>query len=345
MRIQVVDLLPNPFRNLSHYPLNREKIEALKKSIKDTSFWDNLLVRKSPNGNGGYELAYGHHRLSALTELKVDEIDVPVRELTNTKMAQIMAHENMEEWTHSASIEQETVRAIVEAYGKGEIELPKPNAKTSHNQIRLAPSFIQAHRYVTDASRCGVTHPYTIDILADFLGWKHYKVESALQALALIEKSIGSPEDFNGLSSKQAEAASMQSRRVLRETNDPEKAKAVLKGLTNGMRTSVGIPNKAGRVQQKQSVTVDTARYHADVFSGNQLQPTKKPKNMPEIDKFTKDLAFELRNSPTQMQKEKIQSIITNNKHLSDESRNSLLSAIRGAAQRWKVLAERLEVH
>src|ERR1019366_2674698 len=133
----VSDLQPNPFRNLANYPLNPEKVEALKRSIKSTTFWDNLLVRKSPSGKG-YELAYGHHRREALRQLKITEIDVPVRDIDNTRMAKIMASENMEEWGTSAVIEQETVRAIVEAYGAGEIEIPKPGL---HGVVRNAPYF------------------------------------------------------------------------------------------------------------------------------------------------------------------------------------------------------------
>src|SRR5215475_1914233 len=119
MRIAVADLRPNPFRHLERYPIDRDKVDALKRSIKDTTFWDNLLVRKA---NGNFECAYGHHRLVALQELRVDYIDVPVRDLDDTVMAQIMAHENMEEWGHSSAVEQETVRAIIEGYAEGRIK-------------------------------------------------------------------------------------------------------------------------------------------------------------------------------------------------------------------------------
>jgi len=101
MKIAVKDLLPNPFRHLERYPINKSKVQQLKASIKQTSFWDNIVVRKSPNGAGGYELAYGHHRHLALKELDYREIDVPVRDLDDNTMAKMMAAENMEEWGSS----------------------------------------------------------------------------------------------------------------------------------------------------------------------------------------------------------------------------------------------------
>jgi len=136
-KIAVTDLKPNPFRNIERYPISREKVDALKRSMKATTFWDNLLARK--NGDG-YEIAFGHHRLTALREAKTETIDIPVRKLSDTEMAQIMAHENMEEWGSSATVEQETVRAIVKGYADGKIELPKPTGITK-GSLRFAPRF------------------------------------------------------------------------------------------------------------------------------------------------------------------------------------------------------------
>ena len=73
MKIKVNDLKPNPYRKMDQYPVNKEKIAALKASIAETTFWDNLLARKR---NGHYQIAYGHHRLIALQELKTKEVDI-----------------------------------------------------------------------------------------------------------------------------------------------------------------------------------------------------------------------------------------------------------------------------
>lgn len=45
MKIQLKYLYPNPYRDMDHYPINREKVETLKASIQETEFWDNILTR------------------------------------------------------------------------------------------------------------------------------------------------------------------------------------------------------------------------------------------------------------------------------------------------------------
>jgi hypothetical protein len=130
---------------------------------------DNLFARK--DANGGYELAYGHHRLAALKALKIDEIAIPVRNLSNTLMIKIMANENMTEWGANAAIEQETVRAV-----KTRSNCPKPDSKTIHNQLRYAPGFKPDGQHAPHSSG---PHPYTLETLEEFLGWKRYKVKAA----------------------------------------------------------------------------------------------------------------------------------------------------------------------
>jgi len=46
MKIQVNKIKPNPYRRMESYPIDKEKVESLKTSIKETSFWDNILVRE-----------------------------------------------------------------------------------------------------------------------------------------------------------------------------------------------------------------------------------------------------------------------------------------------------------
>ena len=60
------NILSNPFRHIARCPIDPDKVEALRKSIRSTKagFWDNLLAREAPGGKA--EIAYGHHRLEAL---------------------------------------------------------------------------------------------------------------------------------------------------------------------------------------------------------------------------------------------------------------------------------------
>lgn len=112
MKIRVEDLRPNPFRRIDRYPISREKVEALKTSIQETTFWDNLLARR--NADGKIEIAYGHHRLQALNELGIEEVDIPVRDLNDTMMIKTMANENLDTWRHHTAVILETVAATKE---------------------------------------------------------------------------------------------------------------------------------------------------------------------------------------------------------------------------------------
>lgn len=197
MEIKVADLKPNPFRQLDAYPLKPEKIAALKDSIKSTEFWDNLVARKSPDG--GYELAYGHHRWRALRELRIETIDIPVRVLSDDTMLRMMAHENRIEWGASAAVEQETVRAVVEAYSMGVIALPKPGKDTPKTKLRNAPSFCQGRPSHDPCER-----PYTAETIHTYLGFKDdaglNRIKDTLNALAMIETGVLRKEDVGDLS-------------------------------------------------------------------------------------------------------------------------------------------------
>src|SRR5476649_782891 len=116
MKISLNELRPNPFREMTRYPIHREKVEALKASIRSTGFWDNVLARKASEGKH-YELAYGHHRLQALHELVNEkmlepdfQMELPVRPLDDGTMIQIMANENVQEYRATAEVIDETVR-------------------------------------------------------------------------------------------------------------------------------------------------------------------------------------------------------------------------------------------
>jgi len=109
MKVQIKDLYPNPFRDLDNYPIDREKVENLKRSISSTDFWDNILAREE---GGEVQIAYGHHRLIALGEVypPSHEVDIPVKDLDDSMMIRIMANENMEDWKVSPGVIDETVR-------------------------------------------------------------------------------------------------------------------------------------------------------------------------------------------------------------------------------------------
>ena len=208
IHVPIKDLLSNPFRRIEHYPIRREKVEALKESIEKTGFWDNLLVRSAKNGK--FERAFGEHRATALKEYfdehpKEDrKVGVIVRDLSDADMIQIMARENMEEWgATSGIVEIETVHAVVLAYADGRIQLSQPERKAP--RLRYAPSFaIVGDDVVVQNDN---SKPYTAISVARFLGWSASdaaraadKVHTALTALQFLDEGLLGENDLVGLS-------------------------------------------------------------------------------------------------------------------------------------------------
>lgn len=212
----VKDIKPNPFRHIKRYPIRSEKVTALRESIRTTGFWDNVVARSK---DGKAEIAYGHHRLVALTKEfgPNHKVELIIRKLDDESMIQIMARENMEEWGTSASVEQETIRAVVEAYADGLITLPSTK-DARKSELRYAPSFTAGGDEPSGVRAPG--KPYTARTLAQFIGWKQPnaepqdKVYSALTALEFIEEGLLKESDFEGLTTKQAEAVVAEARKA-----------------------------------------------------------------------------------------------------------------------------------
>jgi len=67
-----------------------------------------------------------------------------IRDLDHGTMLQIMARENMDEWENNVLIEQETVRATVQAFADDLIQLGPVRERTRENYKRHAPSFLSS---------------------------------------------------------------------------------------------------------------------------------------------------------------------------------------------------------
>jgi len=110
-KIHVIDMLPNPHRDLKLNPVNQEKIDALIDSFGRTGFWDNVVVREHPTLSGKYELAYGHNRLAALKDRRVEvsTVTIPVAKLNDWDMYCSMVDENETQQTITPAIVFENV--------------------------------------------------------------------------------------------------------------------------------------------------------------------------------------------------------------------------------------------
>ena len=175
--IRLGDIHPNPFRNIDRYPIDREKIEALKASINRTSFWNNVVGRATDDGA---ELGYGHHRLVALNELygPDHEIDLIIMDLDDEAMLHVMADENMQEWGHKGPVIIETVRAVRDFL------------------LATAPRQAGGNQHGNGTASAAS--------IAEFLGWPPGRIERALTVILGEEEGDLTPEDTAGLSLEHA---------------------------------------------------------------------------------------------------------------------------------------------
>lgn len=164
MKAKIKDLHPNPYRNIDTYKLDEAKVNSLGQSINQTGFWDNLLARSV---DGKIQIAYGHHRLEALRRAKDPdfEVDIPVKNLDDATMIKIMANENMDNWSPTVAMTDETVR--------------------------VARQFLIDHPEEIDKMGFrGSTEPPGKRIISSFLGsgWNETKVGSSLERIKLVQE-------------------------------------------------------------------------------------------------------------------------------------------------------------
>lgn len=213
MKIKIKDLKPNPFRDTSNYPMNEEKVRMLAESIKQTGFWDNILARKQ---NVNYQIAYGHHRLAAIREVMnpIDEIDIPVKELSDALMIKIMANENMDEWKTTPQVIDETVRVTKKFLE----EHPEEVKKIWNGDAPMGASVGRS-------------------IISRFLGgkaWSEDRVSYSLERLHLIEDKI---IDSEAIKSLPTERSARDFVKAVKETKLPlNKQRAAVEKILDGNR-------------------------------------------------------------------------------------------------------------
>ena len=306
-QVAIKDLLPNPFRKIERYPIQRAKVEALKESFQKTTFWDNCVARIK---NNQVELAYGHHRRQALLEYYQADPDhkvgIIIRELSDETMIQIMANENMEEWGTNSAVEQETIRTVVEAYAEGKIKLGQPGFKMAKADMRYAPSFIKGQHVICS----GISHPYTAVLIASFLGWDKQKVQTILAALELIEEGILAENQFQDRNitksrnlvretSRRKEAREKQAKNVEKEAEQAEDPtrKQYLLGKAQELKQQA--KTEAKLVGQKIQDEVGSGRrgaQEARQLAEQVLPPLpKSEREPPDINKFASTLAGQIR--------------------------------------------------
>ena len=342
MKFKLKDVHPNPFRDMARYPIHAQKIAQLKKSIETTDFWDNIVARKAPNGKG-IEIAYGHHRLTALREMfpGTKEFDFIVRDLTDTDMLKIMAHENLDDWGHDSGIERETVRAVVTAFAEDRVALAKPNKDTPTTAIRYAPSFCFMNQQVAGRSRepRERSHPYIADTIGAFLGgtMSNDTIKFTLQALCLIENGYLQESQLQGLSSnecrtvvvetersiKQAEAIKKEAERKAMSAPTPVLQKQIVRDAEKKAKTMVAQTTK---VVSKAIQSGEGAKQAKQAATDVRVNVSGATGELPEINAAASSVVSQLHRllDPDYSPGSKLEELIKFKKHLSPTSLQNL---------------------
>jgi hypothetical protein len=178
MKILVEKILPNPYRNMEKYPINRDKVESLKASIEETGVWQTIVAREHPDKKGFFQIAFGHHRLQAIKELKIKEIKISVEEMTDIQMLKRMANENMNDWGITTGVIVETVLSVKNYL---ENELSKYESWEDITSNKFIRCLFETKTGFTECKTKGIGQT----IILKFLGkpWKQWQVQQALEIL------------------------------------------------------------------------------------------------------------------------------------------------------------------
>ena len=359
---------PNPFRDLNTYPIDEKKVDALIASFKKTGYWGNIVGRQ----NGvGVNIAYGHNRLEAMHRCmkKTDEVEIITKELSDADMIRIMADENMQEWGTSATIEQETIRAVVQAYANNKIELELPVAleetdekKNQHGStkgkkggggVRRAPHFqscdLGVFRGPKNAKEMKALKPYNAYTVAEFLKWLKPggqvsdRVRNALKALEAQEDDLIDPKDVKGLGSGQVRYI-VEAARAIEKSYD--------RGIDSPQQKKV---KKEGKQVAKKAAKAALQRLQTEVGKKNE------PKNKNEIKAKDKNGAKGKRTAKPQKKKDKpkgigirdvVREMYTHRRPIPEDERlpdvcdfvtkltRNLDKILSGADSRWEKLNE-----
>lgn len=143
-------------RRLSRIALT-SKNRGVDSELRQERVWDgSIQARPHPKEAGAFENAFAHHRVEAAKRAKVDPIGVVVANGSNADRLKMMAHENDEEFRSDALVSSETIAAVIDAFGRGEIELEAIAKDTNKSAIFEAlPS----------------GNAYTLATVARFIGW------------------------------------------------------------------------------------------------------------------------------------------------------------------------------
>jgi len=277
MVVKVKDLKPNPYRNIKSYPIDRVKVESLKTSIKNTDFWDNILAR---DNNGSIEIAYGHHRLQAIKELGIEEVDIPVKNIDDANMIRIMANENMSDWSASADILLETVQ-VAKDYLEGICK--NCNYENLEEFFRLSRITKTEYEYI---KKDGAGR----NVIQAFLGsnWSDHYIQNALEVIKAKNTDVIREANVTGISDA-AEISKALTKGNIKQSDKKEVVKKAVAKLQSDAYKNVEVKSDGKLRRTKINAAVEEAaaelNYQTTKENFNKIFPKKNSNEKPDLNK------------------------------------------------------------
>lgn len=209
--VEIDKVLDNPWRDMKNYPVKAAKIETLKLSIGQIGIWAGAHARPAKGRRGFYELAFGHSRRDAASELGIRKMPLIVNDYDDRDMVIMMAQENNELFGSEFLVQfnsfdgawrflAETEPKFAHAEHKG-LEIAKLIGWTTlMKQSKTSKDYLVMN---TTARACETVHALRE---AGQINLKHYDgltvtqafdiSKVALEKLRLLEKQRGKTENY-----------------------------------------------------------------------------------------------------------------------------------------------------
>jgi len=111
MKVQLRDLVDNPFRDFNVDPIDNEAVKKLETSITEDGFWGGVVCRKVGDE---IQIAAGHTRVRAAIKCGIEEADLFVsKEIDDEGMVRIYARENALQRGNSSNAVAGSIAAAV----------------------------------------------------------------------------------------------------------------------------------------------------------------------------------------------------------------------------------------
>lgn len=331
--IAIERILPNPHRDIQNYPMNKEKVGALVRSIQngDIGLWPSIIARPA---HSGYEMAFGHHRLKAAIEAGLKRIPLIVMKLTDEQMLQYMGRENGEEFGTDFMVLLNTWEAgvnFIASAGRG-------SKVTAHDVARLLG-------WMRFYQRAGRTDQQ--DVMTE-------AAQACNAALTLIKDGYMRRDEFQGMTVKVAQAIAQRTLSMMeaaeRSGRDTKEAPQVTKGYKD--RIASGARRTAAGVRAGTIAKADVGK-QTDTNALLELGKKKGSIPKPLFDRFAYSLCADINKMVGHDSASvRLEEITKNLAHVELDADRAAIGAVRGSlvqlgrrAETWdrKITDDRLK--